>query len=174
MNVTDNERRLYFDHRHKLLDLNDPCAAEFFLSEDHLFNKYKSARKGYFDSLKAKCKSSSDIDILKVHQENPKVVPHEIIPCKQTLTRALKLDQLYCKSWIQPEDHPTFIMNTVMNHQIPILNFNQENFENKRTQFESALRAQKNFIFHCLHIFVSHLKNITCNPLMREILSSIF
>ena len=148
MNVTDKERKSYFDHRRKLLDLKDPCAAEFFLSEDHLFNKYKSARKDYFESLKAKSKSPSDIDILKAHQESPKVAPHEIIPRKQTLSKALTLDQLYCKSWIQPEDHPTFILNTVINHQIPILNFNQEKFENNRTQFESALRAQKNFIFH--------------------------
>ena len=63
MNVTENERRSYTFHCHKLLDFNNPCAAEFFLSEDHHFNEYKSAQKGYFDESL----NSSDIDILKAH-----------------------------------------------------------------------------------------------------------
>lgn len=150
MNVTESERKSYLNKRLKHTPVNDPCAPEFFLSEDHLFGEYSKARKGYYEYLKTKSKSSSDIDILQAHQEDPSSAPHDfkILPRNQTLSRALKLDQLYCKSWIQPEDHPTFVLNSVIHHQIPIINFDKENFENKKHIFESAVRAQKNFIFH--------------------------
>lgn len=154
MNIKETDRRRYSNYRQKLLEPGDPYASENFLSEEHLFGKYQTASETYVNDLRGaienKGQFASDAEVYNLHRKASasKSYLNSILPRDQMLSSALKLDQIYCKSWIQPENHPNYVWKSLTAHQVSLVNFNQNDFEMQVNQFRSELRAQQNFIFH--------------------------